>query len=211
MENSFNANRSGMILIVSGASGTGKSTVCNIVMDRNKKLEFSISCTTRQARDGEVDGVDYHFITSDEFNAKISNKEFIEHATVHNNSYGTLRKEVMDRVNVGKDVLLDIDTQGAMQIQKYMQNDAKLAKCVEFVFIAPPSIEILEDRLRSRGTETEESIQVRLNNAKGELDKWDKYNYLIINNDLEQAVEDMEHLIYTLHKSTHRLSTWKSI
>jgi len=204
-------DRSGMILIVSGASGTGKSTVCNIVMERNKKLDFSISCTTRQPRDGEVDGVDYHFITSEEFNRKVINKEFIEHATVHNNSYGTLRKEVMDKVNAGKDVLLDIDTQGAMQIQKYMQNDANLAKCVEFVFIAPPSMEVLEDRLRSRGTETEESIEVRLNNAKGELDKWDKYNYLIINNDLEQAVEEMEHLIYTLHKSTRRLSTWKSI
>ena len=200
-----NIKRVGMALIVSGASGTGKSTICKRLMDQFPKLVFSISCTTRPPRPGEVDGVDYYFITQDNFDAKVANNEFIEHATVYENSYGTLREEIIGRINKGEDLFLDIDVQGALQIREFMKHDELLRNSVEFVFIAPPSFEELEKRLRERGTEEEDVIECRLNNAKKELKYWKNYDYLIINDELETAVEDMVKLFESLHKSTKRL------
>lgn len=195
----------GLALIVSGPSGAGKSTVCEILRKKRPDIRFSVSCTTRAPRPGETDGKDYHFISPEEFAAKVAENQFIEYATVHENSYGTLRSEIIDRIESGEDVLLDIDVQGALQIKEYVKNDELLAKCVEFAFIGPPDFAELERRLRSRGTETEEAISVRLKNARDELEKWDEYDYLIINKDLDKAVDDMEHLIDILHKCTKRL------
>ena len=195
----------GLALIVSGPSGAGKSTVCELLRKKRPDLKFSVSCTTRGPRPGEKDGEDYYFLSSEDFAAKVAENQFIEHATVHGNSYGTLRSEIIDRINQGEDVLLDIDVQGALQIKKYVKNDDLLARCVEFVFIGPPSFEELERRLRSRGTETEEAIAVRLKNASDELEKWNEYDYLVINKELDKAVDDMEHLIDILHKCTKRL------
>ena len=117
-----------------------------------------------------------------------------------------MRSEIIDRVTKGEDVILDIDVQGALQIKKHIKNMPILEKCVEFVFIGPPDVAELEKRLRSRGTETEESIAVRLQNARNELEKWAQYDYLIINKEIDKTVDDMEHLIDIMHKSTKRLT-----
>jgi guanylate kinase len=197
--------RLGIALIVSGPSGAGKSTVCNLLRQKHPELEFSVSCTTREPRNGEIDGKDYHFIDKKEFQRRIENNQFLEHADVHGNFYGTLKSEIIDRVESGKDVLLDIDVQGAIQVRKSSEKKSLIERCSEYVFLGPPSFEELERRLRSRGTEKEESIRKRLDNAKSELEHWKNYDYLIINKDVEQAVKDMENLIEMLHKSTKRL------
>jgi guanylate kinase len=196
----------GVAVIVSGPSGTGKSTVCDELKKLVPDLGFSISCTTRSPRPGEEDGREYYFISRDEFKSKIDKNLFIEYAEVHGNFYGTLRSEVIDRVSAGRDVVLDIDVQGAMQIKKYAESDELLADSLELVFIGPPSFEELENRLRSRATETEEAIQLRLKNAESELEQWHKYEYLIINNELDEAVSDMKAFLDIMHKSTKRLT-----
>lgn len=198
-------SRLGIALIVSGPSGAGKSTVCNLLRERHPELKFSVSCTTREPRKGEIDGKDYHFIGKKEFQRRVENNEFLEHANVHGNLYGTLRSEIIERVTAGQDVLLDIDVQGALQIRESSKKYSLLEKCSECVFLGPPSFEELERRLRSRDTEKEESIRKRLDDAKSELDHWKDYDYLIVNRDLEQAVKDMDNLIEMLHKSTKRL------
>lgn len=197
--------RLGIALIVSGPSGAGKSSVCSELRRMENSLHFSVSCTTRSPRPNEVDGKDYFFLSKENFLHKIQKDEFIEHAEVHGNLYGTLKKEILDYVVKGTDVLLDIDVQGAMQIKKRAQNDPILSRCIELVFIGPPSFSELERRLRMRGTESEEAIANRLKNAKQELDYWNKYDYLIINKILEKTVQDMHSLLDILHKSTKRL------
>ena len=198
----------GVAMVVSGPSGTGKSTVCEELKKIEPELAFSISCTTRAPRPSEVDGREYYFISKDEFNKKVKDNLFIEWAEVHGQLYGTLRSEVVNKVSAGQDVLLDIDVQGAMQIKKYAKSDDLLTKCLELVFIGPPSFDELERRLRSRATETEEAIRLRLKNAKSELELWREYGYLIINNELDKAVTDMKAFIDLMHKSTKRLKRW---
>jgi guanylate kinase len=197
--------RLGMILVLSGASGTGKSTVCNRAMEKLGDIHFSISCTTREPRPGETDGISYYFIDKDDFKKRIENHEFIEYAEVHGNYYGTLKSEVLEKAMGGNDVVLDIDIQGALQIIEYLEHDDFLDNCCEFVFFGPPSYQELEKRLRGRGTETEEIITTRLNNAKKELEAWNKYDFLIINDDVEEAIDDFISLITTLRMKTKRL------
>ena len=197
--------RLGIALIVSGPSGAGKSTICNLMRERHPEICFSVSCTTREPRRTEVDGKDYYFIDKSEFQRRVKNNEFLEYANVHGNMYGTLKTEIIERVRAGKDVLLDIDVQGALQVKESSRKYSMLEKCSECIFLGPPSFEELERRLRSRATEKEESIRKRLDDAKAELDHWRDYDYLIINKDIEQSVKDMENLIDMLHKSTKRL------
>ena len=197
-------NKLGVILVVSGPSGAGKSTICKKVI-KNNNLKFSISCTTRKPRKGEVDGEDYYFISEDKFKDRINNNEFIEYANVHGNYYGTLRNEVIQEVVSGNSVLLDIDVQGALRIKKTAAQDSLLKKCAEYIFIAPPNFCELEKRLRGRGTETEEAIQKRLNNARQELIYCLKYEYLVVNEDLERAVDDMNSILVALTKKTQRI------
>jgi guanylate kinase len=166
---------------------------------------FSISCTTRAPRPGETDGVDYYFISKSDFEQQIADGKFIEYAEVFGNYYGTLRSEVVSRVEQGNDVFLDIDVQGAMQIKEKFPQDELLAKCSELILVAPPSFEILEQRLRNRQTETEEVIQRRLGMAKTELAYWKKYDYLLINDQLEQAVSEMTALVMSLRKASKRM------
>jgi guanylate kinase len=194
----------GSLLIVSGASGAGKSTICKPIMKKNN-FEFSVSCTTRKPREGEIDGKDYYFIDKETFQEKIRANAFLEHATVHGNYYGTLKSEVHSRVLNNKDILLDIDVQGAMQIKEYIKNDDILSKCTEFVFILPPSMDELECRLKNRGTETESSLKLRLGQAGKEIEKFLFYDYFIVNDDLEGAINKMQNIVSSLHLKTKRL------
>ena len=181
----------GTIIVLSGPSGAGKSTLVGEVLKELPDLQFSISCTTRKPRGSEQHGVEYYFLSEEEFVRRIQSGEFVEHAQVHANRYGTLKSEVLDRSRQGKDVILDIDVQGAMQIREAAKNDPELAAVLQFVFIAPPSYEILESRLRGRQTDSEEQIAIRLAAAKKEISFWRNYDYAVINGDLKQAASEM--------------------
>lgn len=181
----------GAAIIFSGPSGVGKSTVCKRVFELYPALRFSVSCTTRSPRPGEVDGVHYHFLTREAFAAHLSAGDFLEHADVHGNWYGTLRSELLPSIRVGRDVLLDIDVQGMRQARELLRGEPDLAGTVVTVFLAPPSLPELERRLRGRGTETEETIQRRLRNAREELLSWREYDYMVISDVAERSADDI--------------------
>lgn len=200
------AKRLGMLIVVSGASGTGKSTICTQVRKDMPELGFSISCTTRHPRQGEKDAVDYYYISKEEFEKRIDAAAFIEYAKVFSNYYGTLKSEVMDRIKTGKDIFLDIDIQGAMQIREAAENDSLLKKCCEFIFIMPPSMLELEKRLRGRSTDSEEQISQRLETAEKEISFRHKYDHLIVNDKLDRAVNEMENLIRKMGLNIKRMT-----
>ncbi len=177
----------GKLIIVSGPSGSGKSTVTKIVKDK-LNIPLSISATTRNPRDGEIDGKDYFFLSEEEFKNKIANDEFYEYAEVHGNYYGTLKKTVEDNLNRGLNVILEIDVQGAL-IAKEKKKDAIL------VFFRTKDMEVLEKRLRDRKTDSEEVIQTRLKNAETELKYENKYNYTIVNENLEDSIQELIDII----------------
>ncbi|MBR3688491.1 MAG: guanylate kinase [Lentisphaeria bacterium] len=196
--------RTGMVLILSGPSGSGKSTIYKAAIGDLGGIEFSVSCTTRQPRPGEIDGRDYYFISHEKFNALVAEHAFAEHAEVHGNCYGTLKSELLDRVRRGIDVLLDIDVQGAAQLRALCADSSEFCEACEFIFIMPPSFEELERRLRARGTETEESILRRLANAKGEMEHANEYDHIIVNDDLDRAVREFTELILGLRNHPKR-------
>ncbi|BBM36721.1 guanylate kinase [Pseudoleptotrichia goodfellowii] len=177
----------GKLIIVSGPSGSGKSTVTKIVKDR-LNIPLSISATTRKPREGEVEGIDYYFLSEDEFKRKISNDEFYEYANVHGNYYGTLKKTVEENLEKGLNVILEIDVQGAL-IAKDKKKDAVL------VFFKTKDTKILEERLRGRKTDSEEVIKKRLENALKELEFENKYDYTVINEDIEDSCQKLIEII----------------
>ncbi|MDD5729134.1 MAG: guanylate kinase [Victivallales bacterium] len=197
--------RLGMIIVVSGASGTGKSTLCARVRQAMPELGFSVSCTTRLPRPGEKNGTDYYFLAGDEFGRRLAGGEFLEHAEVFGHCYGTLKSEVLARVQSGTDVLLDIDVQGAGQIRQAARNDRVLNKCAEFIFIVPPSLTELENRLRLRSTDSEEQIRRRLAAAGREIGGWRHYDYLVVNAEFGRAAGELENLIRALRLNTKRM------
>ena len=199
--------RTGMILILSGPSGSGKSSIYKAALGGIGGIEFSVSCTTRQPRPGEVDGRDYYFITRERFDALVAENAFAEHAEVHGNCYGTLKSELLGRVRRGIDVLLDIDVQGAAQLRALCSDSSEFCNACEFIFIMPPSFEELERRLRARGTETEESILRRLANAKGEMEHAGEYDHIIVNDDLTRATQEFTDLILGLRNHPKRRRT----
>ena len=199
--------RTGMILILSGPSGSGKSSIYKAAIGDLGGIEFSVSCTTRRPRPGEVDGRDYYFITREKFDALVAENAFAEHAEVHGNCYGTLKSELLGRVRRGIDVLLDIDVQGAAQLRALCSDSSEFCEACEFIFIMPPSFEELERRLRARGTETEESILRRLANAKGEMEHAHEYDHIIVNDDLARAVKEFTDLILGLRNHPKRRRT----
>ena len=182
--------RPGVLIVLSGPSGAGKSTVCRAVRDVFPSLQFSVSCTTRDPREGETDGVDYHFVSLDDFRHRRAAGEFLESAEVHGNYYGTLREEVEERVIEGTDVLLDIDVQGARQVRMNLA-DSALAVLSTFVFFGPPSLAELDRRLRGRGTDTEEAITRRLADARAEMAAWEEYDFLVINETVDAAAREL--------------------
>ncbi len=178
----------GVLIIVSAPSGCGKSTVVHALMEKRKNLRFSISATTRKPREGEVDGVDYYFVSREEFNRMIDDDAFLEHAEYVGNCYGTPRAAVEKQLKDGYDVYLDIDVQGALQVKK--QRPQTL-----MVFLMPPSMEELERRLVSRGTNTPEEIQSRLEAAERECALRDRFDYVVVNDVVERAVNEISNLI----------------
>ncbi len=181
----------GRLFVISGPAGAGKTEIVKRLLQQHPDVKLSVSCTTRAPRPGEVDGVNYHFVTEERFKALIAEGAFYEWAHVHQNHYGTLKSTVQQELALGHDLILEIDVQGCLQA---MAQDAS----VTGIFICPPSRENLEQRLRRRGTESEESIRVRLNNVAGEVATAYKYQYVIIHQDwsvepraLEIAVEEV--------------------
>lgn len=178
----------GFLLIVSGPAGTGKGTVCKELLERNEDIIYSISATTRQPRIGEEDGVNYFFIDDKKFKNMIEKDDFLEYAHVHTNYYGTPKNFVMDQVEKGEIVLLEIDVQGALQIKRNYSEAI-------FIFLLPPTMEELKNRIIKRGTETTEDIERRYKNAFKEIEFLGKYDYFVINDKIENAVQDVESII----------------
>ena len=187
--------RKGLLVLVSGPSGTGKGTVCNLLREKHPELAYSISATTRQPRPGEVDGVNYYFYDKAKFEAMIEAGELLEWANVYGNYYGTPKQAVLDRLEAGEDILLEIDTQRALNVMEAMPEGL-------YVFLLPPSLEELEKRLRGRGTETEESIARRLGAAKEEIGRAVKYRYVVVNDTVEKAEETIANIIAAEHNRT---------
>ena len=178
----------GFLLVLSGPSGSGKGTVSEALMAKNNEVKFSTSVTTRKPRSMEVDGENYFFKTEDEFKEMVKNDELLEYAHVHTNYYGTPKEFVFQEIEKGEIVLLEIDVQGALQIKdKYKE--------AVFIFLLPPTMEELKHRIVSRGTESEKDIETRFANAFKELDFVGKYDYFVVNDKVEQAVEDIENII----------------
>ena len=190
--------RSGNLIVISGPSGVGKSTLVKKAREVLPELEFSVSCTTRAPRAGEVDGRDYFFLNETEFEKKVQQNEFIEYAGVFAHRYGTLKSEVLSRLQRGADVILDIDVQGAKQIRQAAQNDPEIARAAQFIMIVPPDMETLSSRLTGRNSETPESLKLRLAGAQSELSNFRIYDYLVVNDDLETAQNDLISLLKTM-------------
>lgn len=178
----------GFLLVLSGPSGSGKGTVSQELLKNNKDIVFSTSVTTRTPRPGEVDGENYFFVDIDKFEDMAKNNELLEYAFVHTNYYGTPKEFVFNEIDKGEIVLVEIDVQGALQIKKNYKDAI-------FIFLIPPTIDELRERLTNRGTETEEEIKVRFENAFKELDFVGEYDYFIINDKVEQAVSNIETII----------------
>jgi len=184
--------RRGPLIILSGPSGAGKSTVIRRLLQRfPNKLRLSVSATTRPKRQGEQEGVDYYFWDRDRFEAEVARGSFLEWAEVHGNLYGTPRSEVDRFRDQGIGVILDIDVQGADQVRAHGDDHVSL-------FLRTSSLQVLEERLRGRGTEREESIQRRLKNARAELTRADSYHHQVVNDDLETAVADLSDIVAPL-------------
>ena len=176
------------LFVLSGSSGVGKGTVLKGFLEKNPNFMLSISCTTRAPRPGEVDGVNYFFISQEEFKNCIENNKFLEWAEFAGNFYGTKKKYINQCLAEGKDIILEIDTQGALQVKKQMPEAV-------LIFICPPSYEALENRLRGRHTEDEATIQKRLQQVKIELERAEKFNYKIVNDNLDEAIKNLEEVI----------------
>lgn len=176
------------LYVISGSSGVGKGTVLKGFLDRNPSFMLSVSCTTRKPREGEVDGINYFFLSKEEFQNCIDENKFLEWAEFAGNRYGTKKRYIKQCLDEGKDIILEIDTQGALQVKSQMPEAV-------LVFICPPSFEELENRLRGRHTEDEATIQRRLSEAKTELMRAENFDYKIINDSLDNAILSLENII----------------
>lgn len=195
-------SRTGLLLLVSGPSGSGKTTLCRRLADENE-AHYSISCTTRQPREGEVDGVDYHFLSHNEFSRRIAAGELLEYAEVHENLYGTLKSEVTKYVTEGVDVVMDIDVQGAAQVRSC--EDSSIQTALTDLFVMPPSEQELLARLTGRGTDEEHVIALRMKNALDEMKHWPEYTYRLISATREEDYLNFKSLVLAERLKVSRL------
>lgn len=178
----------GLLIVISGPSGAGKGTLCKALLKKNMDLKLSVSMTTRSPRQGEVDGVNYFFVEKQKFEEMIESGGFLEYAKVYDNYYGTPRSYVEEMLSKGNDVILEIDIQGALKVKEIFKEGV-------FIFIMPPSMEELKNRIKKRGSETEESLLKRFKSAFVEINYVSKYNYMVVNDTIENAVLKLESII----------------
>ena len=180
--------KKGLLIVVSGPSGVGKGTVCKAFLKKYKEVFLSVSATTRKPREGEVDGENYYFIKKDDFLEKIENNGFLEYAEYVDNYYGTPKNVVLDKLDAGQDVLLEIELQGAMKVKKAYSEAL-------FIFLLPPNMKILRDRIEKRGTENIDIIDKRMEKAQDEIDFIEYYDYIVVNEDVEVAADTIYSII----------------
>ena len=198
-------NPTGLIIVVSAPSGGGKSSLCQRLLNWSSNLTYSVSCTTRAPRGGEQHGIDYFFLSRDEFEQRIKAGDFLEHAQYNGNYYGTPRSFLEEQLTAGKDVLLDIEVQGASQvIQRVRAGGFAYPDALVTLFLMPPSIELLETRLRRRGTDSEETIRKRLALAQKEMSHWSDYDYVIVSGKLDDDFEQGKSIIIAEKRRTTR-------
>jgi guanylate kinase len=178
----------GKVFVITGPSGVGKGTLIERLLERIPDLELSVSATTRSPRPGEVDGRDYHFLAPEDFDRRVAAGDFLEHATYSGNRYGTLREEVERRLAEGRSVVLEIEVQGARQVREAMPEAVQ-------IFIAPPSPEVLRERLEGRGTDSPEAIEDRLRTAETELEARDEFTHVVVNDEVQKAASELEGLV----------------
>lgn len=179
----------GLLVVISGPSGAGKGTICSRLKEEFKDLKVSVSATTRKPREGEEEGISYFFINEEDFIKRINNDEFLEYAKVYGNYYGTPKSEVFRQIEEGNDIILEIDIQGALQVKKNYPKGV-------FIFILPPSLSELNKRIENRGTDSKEVIMKRMQCAYDELNYAFEYDYVVVNDEVETAVDKIKHIIF---------------
>ena len=189
------AKTSPLLIVVSAPSGGGKTTLCQQLLDQDPNMVRAVTCTTRPPRPGEQDGVDYYFLDAATFLKRVQAGDFLEHATVYGNSYGTLRSEVLGKLRQGRDVVLNVDVQGAAAIRDKALADAELGAALVTVFLTPSSLAILEKRLRKRGADSEGAIQKRLSVARQEIAQWKNFGYLLISTTIAEDLRRMQAIV----------------
>ena len=188
----------GLVLVISSPSGAGKTTICKKLIDEVNDIDLSVSVTTRKKRKDEIEGKHYFFKNEDEFKILLKENQFLEHANVFGCLYGTLKKEVVAKINRGVDVIVDIDWQGTRQIAKQLPKD------IVKVFILPPTMKELENRLGKRASENRENFKKRMSEAKKEISHYKEYDYVIVNKDLQQAVDKIKLVLFSERLRRHR-------
>ena len=184
-----------MLVVISAPSGTGKTTLCMQTLAHRPSMARAVTCTTRPPRPGERDGIDYYFLEAATFLKRVQAGNFIEHATVYGNSYGTLKSELVGKLRAGQDVLLTVDVQGAATIRAHAEQDQELKRALVTVFLAPPSMALLEERLKKRGQDAPAAIARRLSLARQEIAQWKNFDYLIISSSIDQDVRRFEAIL----------------
>ena len=184
-----------LLVVISAPSGGGKTTLCQQLLAARPDMTRAITCTTREPRSGEQDGTDYHFLEAADFLKRVQAGNFLEHATVYGHSYGTLKSEVLTRLRAGQDVLLNVDVQGVATIRARAKEDPELQPALVSVFLTPPSMAVLEGRLRKRDTDAEAVIQKRLSVARQEIAQWKHYDYLLISSTIPEDLRRMQAIV----------------
>lgn len=192
--------RRGLMFVLSSPSGAGKTTLSRKLLEEEKQVKMSVSVTTRKPRPGEVDGKDYYFVDEDTFDGMVMRGELLEHAVVFDNKYGTPKKQVMEALDAGLDVLFDIDWQGTRQLAQRCPDD------LVSVFILPPSLDELEGRLRRRAQDSDEVVAKRMSRAIDEISHWEEYDYVVVNDDISYAMTNIQSILYS-----ERFKRWRQL